>query len=541
MILINEMFGDPNDITCKLGVCLKKSYPHLEYVKIETGNTCTDSIVENTVYLKNGLYIELYKNPNPLYHINTGDTSLCLVISESINSWVERYVNSLASTGYTGNLPSQIESRIIYDSTIGMYFKLSHIEGNVACSGDTQPVWAIYDNLTNDVWVSGGTNNYWFTEGGFDKVDSLDINPNSVTFDNIMTVFKCVICGLTLNITTQISHSGNYDGTATALASGGTEPYTYLWSDGQTTQTATGLTGNTQYSVSVTDSIGCNITGSTIVDECNLSIQFTSTNPDNLANDNGTATVTVNGGAAPYSYTWSNGQTVTGSSSNINTATNLSGSSEYSVSIIDGNGCTINENIVVGQSTFVFDADYMVLTYTFTDGTDLDTRTRIVTPDIGQDTEADYLGWGLKTYYPLEASGDTINQSVLYWGGDNTGVGTEAVLINLVRFKELYPTETNILVDCRCQWYGTTGIQDVYISAKLYKGGTMIRQADLSTGYNFDNTGYTSTYDITSVGKIITLHSTSTTSPGERIATLSYDLSTNSGLFNNNDTITPSV
>jgi len=169
MRLINEMFGEPNDITCKLGVCLKKSYPHLEYVKIETDNTCTESIVENTAYIKNGLYIELYKNPNPSYHINTGDTSLCLVINESINSWVERYVNSMASTGYTGNLPSQIESRIIYDSIIGMYFKLSHTESSIICSGDTQPVWAIYDNLTDDVWVSGSTNNYWFTEGGFDK------------------------------------------------------------------------------------------------------------------------------------------------------------------------------------------------------------------------------------------------------------------------------------------------------------------------------------------------------------------------------------
>jgi hypothetical protein len=30
------------------------------------------------------------------------------------------------------------------------------------------------------------------------------------------------------------------------------------------------------------------------------------------------------------------------------------------------------------------EADYMVLTYEFTDGQDLDTRTRVVTPIIGQ-------------------------------------------------------------------------------------------------------------------------------------------------------------
>jgi len=342
MRLINEMFGEPNDITCKLGVCLKKSYPHLEYVKIETDNTCTESIVENTAYIKNGLYIELYKNPNPSYHINTGDTSLCLVINESINSWVERYVNSMASTGYTGNLPSQIESRIIYDSIIGMYFKLSHTESSIICSGDTQPVWAIYDNLTDDVWVSGSTNNYWFTEGGFDKVDSLDINPNSLTFDNIMTVFKCVICELTLNIITQIAHTGNYDGTATAIPSGGTEPYTYLWSNNQTGQTATGLTGNTQYSVSVTDSRGCNITGSTIIDECNIFLTITGTSANGTSSD-GTSTATPTNGTGPYTYLWSNSQTE-------QTATGLTGGLSYNVTVTDSLGCIMTGSTTIGVS-----------------------------------------------------------------------------------------------------------------------------------------------------------------------------------------------
>lgn len=53
--------------------------------------------------------------------------------------------------------------------------------------------------------------------------------------------------------------------TATVTAAGGTEPYTYLWSDSQTTQTATGLAAGT-YSVTVTDANGCtvDVTGITI-------------------------------------------------------------------------------------------------------------------------------------------------------------------------------------------------------------------------------------------------------------------------------------
>jgi hypothetical protein len=46
--------------------------------------------------------------------------------------------------------------------------------------------------------------------------------------------------------------------TATVNVVGGTEPYTYLWSNGQTTQTATGLAAGT-YSVTVTDANGCTV------------------------------------------------------------------------------------------------------------------------------------------------------------------------------------------------------------------------------------------------------------------------------------------
>lgn len=49
------------------------------------------------------------------------------------------------------------------------------------------------------------------------------------------------------------------NGTATATTSGGTGPYTYLWSDGQTTQTATDLAVGT-YTVDVTDVNGCPLT-----------------------------------------------------------------------------------------------------------------------------------------------------------------------------------------------------------------------------------------------------------------------------------------
>ncbi|HET6992327.1 MAG TPA: T9SS type A sorting domain-containing protein, partial [Bacteroidia bacterium] len=46
------------------------------------------------------------------------------------------------------------------------------------------------------------------------------------------------------------------DGTAVANASGGSPPYSYLWSDNQTTDTATGLCSG-KYFVCITDANGC--------------------------------------------------------------------------------------------------------------------------------------------------------------------------------------------------------------------------------------------------------------------------------------------
>jgi len=56
--------------------------------------------------------------------------------------------------------------------------------------------------------------------------------------------------------TTPVNCFGGSDGSATADVSGGTMPYTYLWSDGQTTATAGNLEAGS-YTVTVTDDNGC--------------------------------------------------------------------------------------------------------------------------------------------------------------------------------------------------------------------------------------------------------------------------------------------
>lgn len=87
----------------------------------------------------------------------------------------------------------------------------------------------------------------------------------------------------------------------------GLAPYTYLWSNGQTGDTITGLTKGF-YSVAVTDAFGCTISKDaeiTDVSPIGLGI-FTATQPTCLQS-NGSITMTITGGTAPFYYSASTG------------------------------------------------------------------------------------------------------------------------------------------------------------------------------------------------------------------------------------------
>ncbi len=129
---------------------------------------------------------------------------------------------------------------------------------------------------------------------------------------------------------TSVTMAGVNDGTATVTATGGTSPYTYVWSNGQTTATITGLdAGN--YSVIVTDANGCTTQATTTVQgvNCALTGSVNTTPVTCFGGSNGSATVVVQNGTAPYSYQFSSGL---GSSLPAG---------NYTVTATDANGCAI--------------------------------------------------------------------------------------------------------------------------------------------------------------------------------------------------------
>src|SRR5690606_37821432 len=143
-------------------------------------------------------------------------------------------------------------------------------------------------------------------------------------------------------ITTDISCNGATNGSITLAPTGGVAPYTYLWSNADTSSSLTGLTGGA-YSVTITDANGCTVTeNATITDPAILTLSSTSqVDVTSYGGNDGSATVSVTGGTAPYNYLWSNGATTA-------TATGLI-AGNYVVTITDANGCTISESFTIIQ------------------------------------------------------------------------------------------------------------------------------------------------------------------------------------------------
>jgi hypothetical protein len=136
----------------------------------------------------------------------------------------------------------------------------------------------------------------------------------------------------TVNSYAQPSCNGFSDGFAEASVFGGIPPFSYQWSDGQTTAIASNLTAG-NYQVTASDGTGDSSIASIILSEPDMLV----VSEQNISGDNGSGNgaiqISVTGGTAitGYAYEWSNGDFT----QNINDLV----AGDYTVTVTDDNGC----------------------------------------------------------------------------------------------------------------------------------------------------------------------------------------------------------
>jgi PKD repeat protein len=145
---------------------------------------------------------------------------------------------------------------------------------------------------------------------------------------------------ITVSAVVDVSCYGGVSGAIDINLIGNSAPYTYIWSNGSTSQDVYQLVAG-PYEVIVTDVNGCVSTRSILVEEPPQVILSTITTPASCGNNDGTGAVAVSGSTGPYGYIWPDGG---------NTPAEYSlGAGIYNVTVVDNNGCIYDTDVTINE------------------------------------------------------------------------------------------------------------------------------------------------------------------------------------------------
>ncbi|HTB30835.1 MAG TPA: T9SS type A sorting domain-containing protein, partial [Bacteroidia bacterium] len=261
-------------------------------------------------------------------------------------------VKSDASGNVYAGFEDYYSGRLATVERYGTFDANATLNSNITCYGN--------NNGNATAYPSGGTSpfTYLWDNGETTQVAStLSAGVHTVTVSDHQTCSAVATVTITqpgaflvnATVTSNVGCFGGNSGGATTSISGGTSPFTYLWSDSKTTGTISNLSANT-FSVTVNDAGGCSATSSVTITQPTqfqyISAGIMSHVSCNGAN-NGKVTVTPVGGSLPYTYAWVNAAHTIVSTLQSTPSTLSAGT--YTVTVKDNCGVSFTASVVVTQ------------------------------------------------------------------------------------------------------------------------------------------------------------------------------------------------
>lgn len=280
-------------------------------------------------------------------------------------------INATAGIEYSINNGTSYSANTVYSQLpAGIYYVLVRDAGNCIASQQVTinqpPIFQVTSIITNlvcgtpgniELNVSGGTPSYTYN-WSHDNTLHTSTASNLLNDDYIVTIIDANNCEFVDTLTvgaqggqgqasivdyTNISCNGLTDGTITVQLDNGIAPYTYQWSHNVSLNNATADNlSQGLYLVTVSDAYNCTaVISQNIIEPSAIVANPDSTEVLCAGGNTGTASVSPQGGTQTFTFSWSNG-------SSVNAINNLTAST-YTVTITDGNGCTLIENILVTE------------------------------------------------------------------------------------------------------------------------------------------------------------------------------------------------
>ncbi|MBS0009851.1 MAG: HYR domain-containing protein [Bacteroidales bacterium] len=276
------------------------------------------------------LYVNLLNSPGSLivefFPNDPGSAGLPLVDGTTSITYhfTDGYWNFTAANGFdVANFNLELEANNFTSYPLNINTRILKRTNNLNWTFDGDHVLAVVPKIYRDLLVNG------ISSLGTQFGIAYACGP--FTIDALITEPTCF---------------GDSDGAIDITPLDGASPYTYSWSPGgETTEDISGLSAG-NYTVEVTDALGCMTPETFNVSQPNeITIDYLVTDVECAGDTDGEIAISVSGGTAPYTYAWT-----TSDGSGLDPGgENQTGLTEgtYTVQVSDINGCTKSEDIVV--------------------------------------------------------------------------------------------------------------------------------------------------------------------------------------------------